>query len=119
MEMKKLANLQTKILAKFGIDKVLHLFGGAIVFLATFGAFLGLSVLLGLSVDWFKSVLISAIVTIVGGVLKEYIYDKKMRGGEFDFKDAFATALGVPFGLFLLALFFGSMWCVVQVLHCI
>lgn len=109
--MKDLVNLQIRILNKFGIDKILHFFGGAILFLASFSS------LRELSADWFKSVLISTIVTIVGGVLKEFIYDKKMRGGKFDFKDVFATALGVPFALFLLALFFGSMWCIVQVLH--
>lgn len=113
--MKKLAELQNKILAKFGTDKVLHLFGGAILFLATFGAFLGLSIFLGLSANWLKFVLISTIVTIVVGVLKEYIYDKKMRVGKFDFKDVLATALGVPFGLLVFALFFGLMWCIVQV----
>lgn len=117
--MKKLANLQNKILAKFGIDKMLHLFGGAIVFLATFGAFLGLSILLGLGVDWFKSVLISAIVTIMVGVLKEYIYDKRMRDGKFDIQDVFATALGAPFGLLLLLPSLGLMWCIAQILYCI
>lgn len=112
-----LANLQNKILAKFGIDKVLHLFGGAILFLATFSVLLVLSILLGLVVYWLKFVLISAMVTIMVGVLKEYIYDKKMRGGKFDFKDVIATALGAPFGLLVFALFFGFMWCIIHVLN--
>lgn len=98
--MKKLAELQNKILSKFGIDKVLHFFGGIIVFLA----FMWGSEKLPL--DFLQSVLISTAITIVAGILKEYLYDKRMRGGKFDIKDAIATALGAPAGVIIIGIIY-------------
>lgn len=101
--MKKLAELQNKILAKFGTDKVLHLFGGAIVFQSVALA------CVSISIGFWGTILLGFAVTLVVAFWKELIYDKWIRKTKFDFKDAIATILGVPFALLILFL----LWIVI------
>lgn len=91
-------NLQTLILNKLGIDKVLHLFGGAIIFQSV------LIVCMSISLSFWLSTLLGFVVTLIIAFGKELIYDKLMRKTKFDLKDAIATILGIPFSLLTLFL---------------
>lgn len=90
---KKLAELQNEILNKFGIDKLLHLFGGAIIFQSVALA------CVSISIGFWVTILLGFVVTLVIAFGKEFVYDKWMRKTKFDLKDAIATILGVPFSL--------------------
>lgn len=78
--MSKLAELQNKILAKFGIDKVLHFLAGWAVTASVYMAY---------PIDL---VLILLIGTLLG-LVKE-LFDKYYRKSVFDWRDMLATSVG-------------------------
>lgn len=89
-------DIQSIILEKFGIDKLLHALCGAVIFAAILVACMlnDLSFWIGL--------LIGIWITAFVGIFKEFFYDRLIRKGEFDIQDVIATIVGIPLFLFVL-----------------
>ena len=71
------------------MDKILHIIASALI---TLVAILSTSVLIGL------------IIGISAGLIKEFIWDLKLKKGQFDVYDIFANFFGVLVGAFIACL---------------